>query len=126
MLMWQDVMFLIGSLISIITLAPTLRDGNSRVPLATALPSATLGLVYATTFISLDMTFSAVGSLVGGVMWSLIGLFRSPHRFNPRFVSGKPVTTVAPSVRRFKMFGSLLKSVWERVGGSAFKRRKTT
>jgi hypothetical protein len=80
--MWQDLVFLVGSALSIVTLAPTLRDSTARVPLATTAPSATLAIVYATTFFTLGMTFSAVGSIIIGLMWSLIGFLRSPHRFN--------------------------------------------
>nr|WP_304447653.1 hypothetical protein [Halomarina sp. PSRA2] len=81
-MIWQDLVFLCGSTLSIVTLAPTLRDTTSRIPLATTAPSAVLGVVYAVTFFTLGMSFSAVGSLVAGAMWTLIGAFRSPHRFN--------------------------------------------
>lgn len=77
-MMWQDLVFLIGSTLSVAFLAPTLRDANARVPLGTSLPSMTIGFVYATTFATLGMTFSAVGSLAAGTMWSLIALVRSP------------------------------------------------
>lgn len=77
--MWQDVVFLAGSTFSIVCLAPTLRDANARVPLATSVPSMSIGLIYAATFFTLGMTFSGVGSLSAGVMWSLIAVIRSPR-----------------------------------------------
>lgn len=76
--MWQDFIFMAGSALSIVFLAPTLRDSNARVPLETSLPSMSIGAVYACTFASLGMTFSALGSLSAAVMWSTIALFRSP------------------------------------------------
>ena len=77
-MMWQDLVFMIGSGLSIVFLAPTLRDASSRVPLGTSLPSMGIGFVYSTTFFTLGMTFSALGSLAAGTMWALIALIRSP------------------------------------------------
>lgn len=76
--MWQDFVFMVGSALSIAFLAPTLRDADARVPLETSLPSMGIGAVYACTFASLGMTFSALGSFSAAVMWSSIALLRSP------------------------------------------------
>ncbi|WP_224334409.1 hypothetical protein [Haloprofundus halobius] len=81
-MMWQDLIFLAGSVFSLVVLVPTLRDSMANVPLGTTLPSATIGVVYGTTFFTLGMTLSAVGSLLTGVMWSLIALLRSPHPYS--------------------------------------------
>lgn len=81
-MMWQDAIFLFGSIFSLAVLVPTLRDSFANVPLGTSLPSATIGIVYGGTFFSLGMTMSAVGSLLTGVMWSLIAFLRSPHPFD--------------------------------------------
>ncbi|QLG51226.1 hypothetical protein [Natrinema halophilum] len=77
-MMWQDLVFMLGSGLSIIFLAPTLSDTSARVPLGTSLPSMGIGFVYATTFFTLGMDFSALGAFAAGSMWSLIALFRSP------------------------------------------------
>ena len=81
-MMWQDAVFLCGSIFSLIVLVPTLRDSMANVPLGTALPSATIGFIYGTAFLTLGMTMSAVGSMLTGVMWSLIAALRSPHPYN--------------------------------------------
>ncbi len=81
-MMWQDLVFLAGSVFSLAVLVPTLRDSMASVPLGTTLPSATIGVIYGVTFFSLGMTLSAAGSFLTGVMWSLIAYLRSPHRFN--------------------------------------------
>lgn len=83
MMMWQDLVFMLGSGLSIVFLAPTLRNANANVPLGTSLPSMGIGFVYAATFFTLEMTFSAAGAFAAGTMWSLIALFRSPasHQF---------------------------------------------
>ena len=82
--MWQDFVFLAGSVFSIVSLTPTLRSPVATVPLATSLPSATIGFVYGMTYLSLGMTFSAVGSLAAGLMWSFILAFRRPTTPEPR------------------------------------------
>lgn len=79
-MIWQDLVFLAGSSLSIVFLAPTLRDAEARVPLATSFPSMAIGMVYAMTFASLGMSFSAVGSFAAGGMWCLIALVRSSSR----------------------------------------------
>lgn len=77
-MIWQDLVFLIGSALSIVFLAPTLRDSDARVPLATSGPSMVIGLIYGATFASLGMGLSAAGSAAAALMWLLIGLLRSP------------------------------------------------
>lgn len=94
--MWQDFIFLIGSIISIISLTPTLRSAVASVPWATSLPSATIGLIYCGTYFSLGMTFSAVGSLAAGLMWSLILAFRRPATTESR--SFLPSDTASDSI----------------------------
>ncbi|KYH25912.1 hypothetical protein HAPAU_25900 [Halalkalicoccus paucihalophilus] len=77
-MMWQDFVFMAGSSLSIVFLAPTLRDTAARVPIATSAPSMIIGGVYAVTFATLGMTFSAAGALATCVMWTLISFFRAP------------------------------------------------
>lgn len=84
-MMWQDAVFLVGSVLSMFVLVPTLRNPMANVPLGTSLPSALLGIVYGTAFLTLGMTLSAVGSLLTGLLWSLIASRRSPHPFEGWF-----------------------------------------
>lgn len=76
--MWQDIVFLVGSMTSVAFLYPTLREKASQVPRATSIPSMIIGGVYSMTFFTLGMTFSAIGSFAACTMWSLIAAFRSP------------------------------------------------
>jgi hypothetical protein len=76
--MWQDLVFMIGSSLSIFFLAPTLRDADAQVPLGTSLPSMAIGMAYGMTFITLGMTFSALGAFAAATMWSFIAVVRSP------------------------------------------------
>ncbi|GAB3017679.1 hypothetical protein [Natronobiforma cellulositropha] len=82
-MIWQDLVFSFGSALSIVFLAPTLRDVSARVPLGTSLPSMGIGGVYALTFASLGMPFSAAGSAAAAGMWSLIAWYRSPSPDSP-------------------------------------------
>ncbi|MGQ3411469.1 hypothetical protein ACT4ML_04300 [Natrinema sp. LN54] len=76
--MWQDLIFLAGSALSIVFLAPTVRDATANIPLGSSVPSMTIGAIYAATYATMGMTFSAAGSLGVAAMWSLIVSFRSP------------------------------------------------
>ncbi|QFU82219.1 hypothetical protein [Natronorubrum aibiense] len=102
-MMWQDLVFMIGSSLSIVFLAPTLRDASARVPLGTSLPSMGIGFVYAATFGTLGMTFSAVGALAAGMMWSLIALIRSPSGIgiSTRLFRMESPTLLATDLRRW-------------------------
>lgn len=77
-MIWQDFVFLIGSMTSVVFLYPTLRDSASQVPRATSVPSMIIGGAYSLTFFTLGMTFSAFGSFAACTMWSLIAAFRNP------------------------------------------------
>jgi len=77
-MMWQDFVFLIGSMTSVVFLYPTLRDAASQVPRATSIPSMLIGGAYSFTFLTLGMTFSAAGAFAACTMWSLIAAFRAP------------------------------------------------
>ncbi|NGM68494.1 hypothetical protein G6M89_05625 [Natronolimnobius sp. AArcel1] len=77
--MWQDLVFLAGSALSIVFLAPTIRNSTARIPLGSSVPSMTIGTVYAVTYGTLGMTFSAVGSLGVAIMWALIVSYRAPR-----------------------------------------------
>lgn len=78
--MWQDLVFLAGSALSIAFLAPTIRDSTARIPLGSSVPSMTIGLVYALTYATMGLSFSALGSLGVAAMWSLIVRYRAPGR----------------------------------------------
>lgn len=75
---WQDLVFLGGSLLTVVALLPALRDVDARIPLETSLPKFALAVVYVGTFYSLGMTLSAAGLLATAVMWSLVAWLRSP------------------------------------------------
>ncbi len=77
-MMWQDLVFLVGSILSIVFLAPTLRDKTAQIPLGSSMPSMTIGSIYTITYATMGMRFSALGSAGVAIMWSLIVCYRSP------------------------------------------------
>ena len=81
---WQDLIFLAGSLLTVIVLVPAARDVDARIPLVTSLPKMTLGVVYAVTFASMGMYLAAIGLIGTGVMWWLIAAYRSPNGLSIR------------------------------------------
>lgn len=78
-MIWQEIVFTAGSIVSMVVLAPTLTDRTATVPLGTSLPSALLGFIYGAAFVSMGLVFSAVGAFATGLLWSLIALLRSPR-----------------------------------------------
>jgi hypothetical protein len=77
--MWQDLVFLAGSNMSVLFLYPTLRDTAACVPRATSIPSLLIGGAYSLTFFTLGMTYSAAGAFAACSKWSLIATFRAPE-----------------------------------------------
>ncbi|ELY55640.1 hypothetical protein [Natronolimnohabitans innermongolicus] len=77
-MVWQDFIFLAGSVLSIAFLAPTVRNSSACVPLGSSVPSMTIGAIYAFTYATMGMTFSAAGSIGVATMWSLIAFYRAP------------------------------------------------
>lgn len=83
-MIWQDVVFLLGSISSMFVLVPTLQDASAKIPLGTSLPSAVIGTAYAVAFFTLGMAPSAAGSFVTGITWALVAALRSPGPGRPR------------------------------------------
>ena len=77
-MMWQDFVFLAGSVLSIVFLAPTIRDSSARIPLGSSFPSMAIGGIYSFTYATMGMTFSSLGSAGVAIMWSLIVCYRAP------------------------------------------------
>ena len=99
-MMWQDLVFLAGSVLSIVFLAPTIRDVTANIPLGSSVPSMTIGAIYAATYGTMGMSFSAFGSLGVALMWSLIVCYRSPGPHDgPRNV-GRFVRSLVRQARR--------------------------
>ena len=96
-MMWQDLVILAGSIFSIVVLTPTLTDSTASVPLETSLPSLAVGFVYGVTYLTMGMTFSAVGSILTGVIWGLIALLRSPTSVEELVSSIRPNAEPTPS-----------------------------
>ncbi|MFC4540678.1 hypothetical protein ACFO5R_01900 [Halosolutus amylolyticus] len=100
-MMWQDLVFMLGSGLSIVFLAPTLRDATANVPLGTSLPSMGIGFVYGLTFLSLGMAFSAAGAIAAGSMWALIALVRSPQGLSGRLARVESPALFAHDLQRW-------------------------
>ena len=75
---WQDAVFLGGSIVIMISLVPTLRDEDAKVPLSTSIPSVFVLFFQTLAFTSLGMTASAAGTGMGFGLWTLIAKYKSP------------------------------------------------
>lgn len=74
---WQSLVFMAGSLLFALLLLPTIKDEEASVPLATSVPTGTILLIYALTFLTMDgHLLSAAGSLASAIAWFYIAVFR--------------------------------------------------
>lgn len=101
MMMWQDLIFMIGSALSVLFLAPTIRDVSARVPLGTSIPSMTVGGVYAFTFSTMGMTLSAVGAMTTAIMWTAIATLRSPRGDSAMQTRRDEIILFSDDIKRF-------------------------
>ncbi|MDJ1433184.1 hypothetical protein [Halostagnicola sp. A-GB9-2] len=92
---------MIGSGLSVLFLAPTIRDVSARIPLGTSIPSMTVGGVYAFTFGTMGMTLSAVGALATAIMWTVIATLRSPRGDSPIQTRRDEIVLFSDDTRRF-------------------------
>lgn len=74
---WQDYVLMGGNLLFAILLLPTLLNPNAMVPLTTSLLTGSVLLVFSYTFYTMNLKLSTLTSLMSGVMWLLIAIFRS-------------------------------------------------
>ena len=77
--MWQDAVFFAGSVLTAVALGPLLRNSSACVPLGTSVSTAALRAAYAAAFLSLGMTWSALGVALVSVLWGLVALYRRPR-----------------------------------------------
>lgn len=75
---WQEVVFLGGSIVIMLSLVPTLRDEDATVPLRTSVPSVVVLFCQTLAFTSLGMISSAAGTAMGFGLWTLIARYKSP------------------------------------------------
>jgi hypothetical protein len=69
--MWQDYVFTFGALVFSIALIPALRS-NEKPPIITSLPTATLLVAFAATYLTLHLWFSAIASFTNGIIWGTL------------------------------------------------------
>ncbi|QLD88344.1 hypothetical protein HWV07_04575 [Natronomonas salina] len=90
--MWQDAIFLCGSVLTALALGPVLRDSRACIPLGTSLTSAGLRTAYVAAFLSLGMVWSAAGVALVSTLWVLVALYRRPSLVD----AGLPVDVEDP------------------------------
>jgi hypothetical protein len=74
---WQDMVFLVGNLVLGAVLIPTLLDENVEIPLKTSVPTALVLSIFAASYFTLELYFSAVSTAVIAAMWLYIAEFRN-------------------------------------------------
>lgn len=76
--MWQDYVILIGSIIAIGSLVPTLLDEDATIPKTTSIPTLVVLSGQSIAFYSIGLIGSTVGAVAGFVLWSLIAVYKRP------------------------------------------------
>lgn len=76
--MWQDIVILIGSIVAIGSLIPTLLDEDALVPHTTSIPTLIVLSGQGVAFYTLDLLGSAAGAGAGILVWSLIAYYKAP------------------------------------------------
>jgi len=74
----QDYVFMAGGFLFAAMLLPTLRDPRAKVPLATSAATGFVLVVYAVTFVTLDLYLAAFSSALTAVAWFAVAVLRRP------------------------------------------------
>lgn len=77
--MWQDFVFTAGSLIFAVALWPSVRSIH-KPALASSIMTATVLFLFAITYTTLGLTFSAITTMVTASMWTTLAIqkYRTP------------------------------------------------
>lgn len=76
--MWQDIIILIGSIVAIASLVPTLLNEDAIVPHTTSVPTLVVLSGQGIAYYTLDLLGSAAGAAAGLFVWSLIAYYKAP------------------------------------------------
>lgn len=71
-MIWQDVVFSLGSIFFCVALIPTLRDRHARVPLFTSLTTAFWLVAFAAAQVTLGCLLAPACEMVCTFLWLLI------------------------------------------------------
>lgn len=97
--MWQEYIITAVTVVLTLSVIPTLRDGNARVPLQTSGLTAAGLMVKAVMFGSLGMVLPAVGAALGSGMWALLAYLRSGVRERLQATGAVPTTLTTKAAR---------------------------
>ena len=70
-MVWQDIIFTIGSIIFIIALIPSIR-GKDKPALSTSLLTGSILFIFSTTYLTLNLTFSTVTTGILASAWLIL------------------------------------------------------
>lgn len=70
-MIWQDAVFTVGALVFFIALFPTILS-STKPALATSATTGTVLLMFAATYVTLGLYFSATTTAITGLAWLLI------------------------------------------------------
>lgn len=71
---WQDWSFFAASLFFCLSLIPTIRDPQARIPRSTSVPTALFILLCAATHVTLGLYLAAGMEALGAALWGYISL----------------------------------------------------
>lgn len=69
--MWQDYALTLGLIVFNLALIPAIFS-KYKPPLITSMPTVVFQYLFAVTFITLHLWFSAVGSFINGTLWGIL------------------------------------------------------
>jgi len=77
---WQDFVFTAGNIVFSAALIPSIV-GKSKPALLTSLTTGVVLIVFAATYMTLSLTYSAVTSTVSGCLWLTLAIqkYRQMH-----------------------------------------------
>ena len=71
-LVWQDLVLMIGGFLFTVALIPTLKSKKDKPAKLTSFMTGTLLLIFAITYLSLELSLAFITTLSTAIMWFVI------------------------------------------------------
>jgi hypothetical protein len=78
-MIWQDTVITVGNAIFAFSLLPSIRS-KEKPHLYTSMPTAIVLYIFAATFLTLDLIYASVVTLISALLWTLLVVQKYKYR----------------------------------------------
>jgi len=76
MITWQEGMFFVGAILFSVVLVPSVLSDEEKPPFSTCLMTTILLGAFSVAYLTIDLYFAGVGSIINGSLWAVLTVQR--------------------------------------------------